>query len=332
MKPVGLISILYVVDLKTIYLDIGVYKYAIWISELKHDFLTYASISSYVRRNFANLLQGSERRAVLSKVLKASADFFITKEIWAFIEFLNFEYSPAGLGPAQPMFNSIFTDAIQECTDRIINALPRLGYTSVLDFNTQLSYNNNPLVAPQLNIANAHSGLDYIIVGEAFPGGVLKMVNGVPIVQYVRGSVSQFVNQLQGEGVIVAVPAGGPYTQQLMGQQDNYPFVKLKIRFDDVSQALSIDDPVSDITQKLKSNEPLTITVRLRTQDQNIGHVRMIRWRGHIFMADQSSIIPMLSRVQPADFGASSMIVAYVLKTEKRLTDLPVENISTFVL
>jgi hypothetical protein len=102
MKSVDMVSILYVVDLKSLYLNSGVYAYATWLSELKQDLNTYASLSYYVRSKFRRVLGGSERRLILSKLLNACKDFFITREIESFFPFLNFEYSPGILGANQP--------------------------------------------------------------------------------------------------------------------------------------------------------------------------------------------------------------------------------------
>jgi hypothetical protein len=322
MKSVDMVSILYVVDLKSLYLNSGVYAYATWLSELKQDLNTYASLSYYVRSKFRRVLGGSERRLILSKLLNACKDFFITREIESFFPFLNFEYSPGILGANQPQFQSIFSDALAECADRIRQALPRLGYLDSITFNSPIG--TTSALAAADYVADRRSGFDYIITSIPTAGAA----------NVVRGDLSSRMVELQNESIINASLIPG-YTVELMTPADSYPFVKFTIGFDTPSDSRQLKEEGEMIIKQLENNQPINIKVRMRDGDTQVVGAKIITFRGNFFMIGDAQLAPAIARVDVGEFAMTNnptrFYTIYKIEQGKRLTDIPIEVTSSFI-
>jgi hypothetical protein len=335
VKPYDMMALMYTVDLKSIYIGTGIYEFALWSNAFKADLELYISASSLVRQRYAHLRSGAERRAILKELLLRLDDFFTVPESRACFEFLNLEFRPPFNAGGGPVFTHIVIDALVECEQRLYDALPRFGYTSRLSYEAPLA-NNAVINAIKAQVAAGGppltfitSGLDYVTVSN----DMAVIAAGGPTIQYHRQNLALRVVDMNARGVIFQHFVGGNGTNAFAVNSLNYPWIKLNIKFDSLSESYEVNDPEMTIMEKLKNYEAINFTIRVRDLDVIPGLIRRIRARGLTFMPELEDFLPMWNELNRFERGAgvpgSQLIPA--ANVAVRVFDFdPSDKISTF--
>jgi hypothetical protein len=324
MKPTDMISLLYTVDMKTLLIGSGIYDFVFWANGLRSDFETYVSLSTMVHQRFANLRDGSERRAILTRLLKLCDDFFSVPESRAFFPFLLHEFSPPLNDGNVAVYTSIFSDAINECEGRIRDYLPYLGYESQLIYEGEVSDSRDldDLKAANFVGENRRTGLDYVIVskGVVADGSISDGYKA-----YDRRDLRTFKEELTSKGVITYDPrALGAYAPQL---SDNFPFIKWDVQFDTPEQSKDISDNEDAMFDKISTtNSTHQMMVRVRDNDKSVGLVRRIKHKGHTFMIPDRHFNKKLLRLDPEEFGEGTHLIVWTFDPSKILKSIEIET------
>jgi hypothetical protein len=324
MKPTDLVSLLYTVDMKTLYIDTGIYDFVLWSNAFKADLVTYGSLATLVYGRFQFLKNGSERREILKMVLAGCRDFFAVPETQAFFELLNREWRPAINAVGQGQLTTMFTDAIVECEQRVLSALPKFGYSGRILFRADVDTSRiTDLTDAVFQGDTRRTGLDYAIVSNGIAGDD-AVEAGFRV--YDRKQLSLYIDELTTRGVIASVQRDSHVFSPYLST--NYPFVKFMVKFDSPQEAVKADDN-RHLFETLKMNQAVNMTVRVRDNDEQIDSVRIVKQLGETFMISQNDFGKYLQRLDPEDFGKTTKFRIYQFDASNVLTKFTIENLST---
>jgi hypothetical protein len=259
----------------------------------------------------------------LKELLSVCGDYFATPESRKMFEILLFEYRPPLLDGNRARYTTIFSEAVEECENRIRTYLPSLGYTSQIVYRGDVSDRLGNLTRSEFQ-GDRRSGLDYIICSRGLtPDGDVDKDLGYRF--YDRKDLSTFREELLGRGVIgVNEELRGEYPLQL---SDNYPFAKFDVHFDSLSEARIIQDREDQLFEEFSSlNKSFNFSVRVRDNDEVTSVVSRIKSVGHDFMIPDTLVIRHLFRFDADQYNRRSRYVVWQFKTSEEIREIVIQK------
>jgi hypothetical protein len=242
VSATDLASMLTNLDLATIAISPRIFEAFEWSRAFKESLTIYCSLANLVWFDpvFGNTYSKSERKRLITDLLKTCSVWFPISEFDAWVPTLNDEFRPpSGL-------NTGFSRAVLTYRNLLVALQQDYGWYREMFFRTAL-------VAPP-------AGFDYMTLTDGTVGGIAasritrdevalrkKLTPGTEIFADAR--------YFNGVGKIKSLAV---------------PFVRGKLIFDDPNKVPEADVPVNAIVKKLQDNERVVIDIHLRFNDNNL--------------------------------------------------------------